>query len=125
TVAPGATLPFGPWTLKNQGTAAAIAKDGNFTHKVYLSHDNTLDANDIALGVAGTTLHPLDAGATWLFGETTVGPLPTNTTPGSYYLLLLVDALHEVSEVNEQNNLVAIPVTVEVPNVPPVASDSS
>ncbi len=39
---------------------------------------------------------------------------------GSYYLVFYVDDTDEVSEFNEVNNWIAVPVTIEEPNEPPV-----
>ena len=44
---------------------------------------------------------------------------------GDYYLVLYVDDTLEVSEFNEVNNWIAVPIFIEEPNEPPVATDTT
>ncbi len=43
---------------------------------------------------------------------------------GNYYLILYVDGTYQVSERTEPNNWVAVPIFIEEPNEPPVATDT-
>jgi hypothetical protein len=87
--------------LKNIGTAAA---SGNFTIKSYLSTDNVLSANDIQDGTIPTG--NLGAGQTvpQTPGAMTI---PASTVAGNYYVILKVDADNQISESNENNNILA------------------
>jgi hypothetical protein len=120
TVAAGGSVSFPAtgWTLANQLTAAAAAEDGAFTHGVYLSTNPALDPNDTRLATAGTSTGILAAGGTQTFGATSV-TIPAATVPGAYYLLLMVDEGREVSEQDETNNLVSVPLTVQAGTPPP------
>ena len=123
-LAPGGSVNVS-FVLRNNENYAANAEDGNFVHKLYLSTNTVLDPGDFELGIVGTSTGVLGVGATQPFMGTAPTPIPPSTPEGVRYLLLFVDADREVSEINEPNNVVAIPVTVEVPNEAPVASGSS
>lgn len=70
------------------------------TLRYYLSVDVVKNSGD---GLIGTvTTPPLEAGVRWSTATSTL--LPTNTTPGTYYLLACADDLKQVSEGSETNN---------------------
>jgi len=112
-----ATLPTGGslainHTIGNGGTAAA----GAFTVRFYLSTDTALDAGDLLLG--SRTLTGLAAGAS----NTTVSTitLPSTVTVGTYRVLVVVDALGQVTESDETNNAgvsAALSVTSFLPDL--------
>jgi hypothetical protein len=128
------TFPTGGWTLRNQGTADATAENRELRHGFYLSADTTVD-----LDINGDPTN----GDILLHTETSASPtVPPNTeqdfaastftiagtvAEGEYNLVLYVDDLEEVSELDEVNNkvLVRVPITVEAPNEPPVATAES
>ncbi|QIX61065.1 T9SS type A sorting domain-containing protein [Hymenobacter sp. BT18] len=79
--------------------------------QVYLSKDVTLDNNDELLTTStGGYLSAYDY--SYRSFSTTI---PSTTTPGAYYVLLVADATNAVSETNEQNNTTAISFTVAEP----------
>ena len=84
-------------TVSNVGTAAA----GGFTVRFYLSSDAALDGGDRLLG--SRTLTGLAAGAT----NTTVSTvtLPAGVPAATYRVLVVADALAEVTERDETNNV--------------------
>ena len=87
-------------TVKNTGPAPA----GAVTVRFYLSADATLDDGDVLLGAR--TISSLAAGA--INGTTTTLLVPAGTTvPNPYYVLAVVDALGQVTELDEGNNVTA------------------
>jgi len=87
-------------TVKNTGPAPA----GAFTVRFYLSADVTLDGSDVLLG--SRTISSLAAGAS--SGVTTTVMVPAGTVvPNPYRVLAVVDALGQVTELDESNNVTA------------------
>jgi len=105
SVAPGGTILLSSWTVKNQGTASS----GYFENGFYLSADSTITSSDTYLdGNANTSL---ETGAQFTWG----GPdlvIPASTSPGTYYVGILVDKNNQVTESNETNNYVSRQITV-------------
>lgn len=103
-------------TVANGGTAAA----GGFTVRFYLSTDTLLDAGDLLLG--SRTLTRLAAGASDTMVSTVT--LPATVAVGTYRVLVVADALGEVTEINETNNTgmsAALAVTSFLPDLTPTA----
>ncbi|SET96957.1 Por secretion system C-terminal sorting domain-containing protein [Hymenobacter actinosclerus] len=74
----------------------------------YLSSDARWDATDTYLGISCQGL--LNAGQS---GPTSiVATIPTLTTAGSYYIVLVADPLNAEQEQDETNNVVSFPVEV-------------
>lgn len=109
TIAPGGTISLSMWTVENTGTADA----GPFRNGIYLSTTSTITASDILLGETNNH-NGLAAGGehTWAGGGYTV---PAGTTPGTYYIGVLVDRNNTVAEYNEDNNFVSRQITVAAP----------
>lgn len=105
TVAPGGTVTLSAWTVKNQGTVAS----GGFSNRFYLSADSVITTADTFLD--GNSNASLAAGASFAWGGPTL-TIPGGTTPGSYYVGILVDQTNVVSEFSEANNYVSAPITV-------------
>jgi subtilase family serine protease len=84
-------------TTKNQGGGQAAASVTSF----YLSTNAAWDAKDVFLG--GIAVGPLDPGAT--FNDQSTLSIPSNTPPGTYYILARADAGSEVAETSETNNV--------------------
>ena len=116
TVAVGSVFNF-KFDLKNIGNAAAT---GNFNIKSYLSTDNVLSTNDIQDGVIPTG--NLAAGQTiaQVTGALTV---PVGTAAGNYFIILKVDADGQVTESNENNNILVSASTVVVSSGGSVGAD--
>ena len=121
-------FPLGGWTLTNVGNQDAEAENRPLRHGFYLSTDSVFDASDIALGTVLSTDNPLGAGASEIFGSSAL-VIPSDTTPGDYFIILYVDDLEEVSEVDEINNFTTpeaiVALVVESSNTAPEAQDAS
>lgn len=97
------------WRGQNSGAAAAT---GVWYDAIYFSYNATIDASDTQLTSVAHS-GPLPAGEAYT--ETTTVNLPANAT-GQYYLLLRTDNRNDLYEQGgEQNNLVAQPITIDVP----------
>jgi len=104
-VAPGETLTLGA-TAVNQGNAGA----GDVELFYFLSEDAVYD------GYFDEELLSFDE-ATYLFGGQSEAlsdtiTLPSGTAPGSYTVFFVVDAGDDIVELDESNNMVALPLTV-------------
>lgn len=97
------------WTAENDG-APPGAFPLNWTDNIYLSTNPTFDASDVLLGssprassgsVGNITIPPYSVALT--------ARVPTTITPGTYYLIVVVDAGNTVPEdaVGETNNALA------------------
>lgn len=99
--------------IYNRGEAAASAYEIGF----YLSADTIFSADsDVLLGtISNSSLGGI--GATGSVGVGTVFsapvlPVPASTTPGNYYLVIMIDPRQLLAESNEQNNSRALPLRV-------------
>ena len=95
------------WTVKNQGTDAAVA---SWSDAVYLSTDDKYDAFDTYVTssyVFNPT--PLDPGASYSRNPTITLP---SVPAGSYYMLFVADSSHSQAETVETNNVRTIPITL-------------
>ena len=131
----GDSFPFPAWTLRNQGVNDAVAEIRDLRHGFFLSQDEAVVLGILSDEPTGTDQRigftqsdPVDntvdgGGGTQDIPETDV-LVPSTVTPGEYFLILYVDDYREVSEKNEPNNQIAIAITVEEPNDPPVVKDT-
>ena len=94
---PGQSFAVSAWSVRNQGGTAS----GQFRNGFYLSTDAIITATDQYLG--GNANSGLDPGASWNWGGPTL-TIPAATTPGVYYVGILVDRESVVIESNENNN---------------------
>jgi ELWxxDGT repeat protein len=96
---------------KNIGTANATT---GLNFKTFLSNDQTLDANDVQVGLS--LLPTLNAGQT-LSGV--AGQISTSAAlTGTFYVILKIDPENTVAEGNENNNTLVSASTVTIrPNV--------
>jgi subtilase family serine protease len=109
SVAPGGSL-TASYLVVNRGTITVTA---TYTDRLYLSADATLDASDVVLGTSHGHTSDLSANATHSHSQSIA--VPAGTVPGSYFVLVQADALGAVSEVNETNNVTAVPLAVNAP----------
>jgi subtilase family serine protease len=93
-------------TTRNQGAGTAIAT----TTKYYLSTNATFEA-PADVWLASRTVPLLATGASSAGPQTAV-TIPPGTAPGNYYILAVADADHTVAEANENNNVMAKPLTI-------------
>jgi hypothetical protein len=136
SVAPCGAVDFPAFTLRNQGYKDAIARrplnpsypyPGIMRHAIYLSNDPNLDPSDRILSppTFNSGTNPLagenDPERTTEPYDESLGPvsvtMPPDVTGGTYYLILFVDYAIQVSEYDETNNTVVIPLTVEASQV--------
>jgi len=89
------------WQVSNQGPSNA---SGNWQDSVYLSPTATITSSSILLGAAQHG-GGLNANAS-PYNGTLTAPVPA-LAPGSYYVLVQVDSLYQVSDPNRANNTVA------------------
>ena len=91
-------------TISNQGAGSAASSAVGY----YLSADRLLSADDVLLGTsAGGSL-----GVNLDENRQLTTVVPITTTPGAYFMLFVADPQNVVSELNEGNNVVALPFTV-------------
>ena len=97
---------------KNSGEWGA----GKSTARIYLSTDGKYDYSDIAL--ASSAINPLEIGST---ASNTATLSIADKNVGKWYVLVRTDADNSVSELVENNNITAIPVTVVQSPLPDLA----
>ena len=88
------------WQVTN---TSANNASGNWQDSVYLSTTPTITANSILLGAAP---HSGGLNANASYDGTFSAPVPA-LEPGSYYVLVEVDSLYQVSETTRANNTLA------------------
>ncbi len=104
------------WGTTNQGVGAAL---GAWYDGLFLSTNSFLDSSAMWVEWNGLT-GPLPPGSTQF--QTNAVRLPV-TQSGNYYFLFHSDAQNSIYESNENNNLLAMPVTfnAQPPDLAPVA----
>src|SRR5690606_10105846 len=95
--------------LSNVGTADITTM---FSVGWYLSSDDTLGAGDRLLLGGRDQVASLAAGATTSV-SVNVNQIPGDATPGAQYLLVVADELSAIAETDEDNNVIAVPITIE------------
>jgi uncharacterized protein (TIGR03437 family) len=95
----GATLSGTSLTVRNQGGTAA----GPFRVGYYLSATANLTASSVYTGTSCSLSNGLSAGGT--FNCSNAISIPSNLTPGTWYLLAMADDQNQVDESDETNNL--------------------
>jgi hypothetical protein len=110
--APGGKLLLGQsytatLTVRNDGT---VATAGNWVDELYLSSDTTLDTGDRFVGAAAREGGPLAPGETY---TTQVQFVVPSTPPGTWNLLMHVDANGTLAESSNTNNVYTIPVNID------------
>jgi subtilase family serine protease len=106
----GATIPVS-WTVVNQGNGSTLVKWYDY---VYVSSDAILDPSDtFVAGEYIDTQSPLATGNSYSITRDITLP----TSMGDYYLLFVADGSNAQLEVNETNNLRAIPINLSGPDL--------
>ncbi|MCB9740397.1 MAG: hypothetical protein H6747_14135 [Deltaproteobacteria bacterium] len=98
------------WTDLNQGDDTPAG----FIDSAYLSFDDKVSSSDALL--ASVTSGVLAAGAK--ANRSLKVTVPVSTAPGDYKVLIFVDRGLSISEKDENNNTIAIDLTVTAPNLP-------
>jgi subtilase family serine protease len=105
------------WSVTNQGDAAALA---DWYDYVYVSDDTTFDFSDTLVSSEFISVQtPLAAGGNYTVTQNLFLP---NTTTGSRYLLFVVDGSNNQGEIDETNNVRAVPIQISTPDVDLVVS---
>jgi len=107
TVVPGGTVTLSSWNAQNQGAGPS----GLFSNGFYLSTDSTITSADVYLDGNSNTLNPGDI---YIWGAPTL-TIPIGTTPGTYYIGILMDPSNAVAESDESNNYASTAITVVAP----------
>jgi CARDB len=98
------------WRVINSGSADL----SNYVYNsIYLSNDQLFDTSDI--NVFNATLNNLSAGNESVINSSFV--VPNNSTSGNQYLLLVADSYRYRLELNEDNNVRAIPIEIITPDL--------
>ncbi|MBX9652245.1 carboxypeptidase regulatory-like domain-containing protein, partial [bacterium] len=105
------------WTVQNTGQGAAT---GNWVNEFYLSNDDVLDDSD-RLTDSKTINGSIAAGDSATFNESV---MINSFSPGAAYLLVRVNAGGLVAETDTTNNVIAIPLTLTVPDTNLFVSDT-
>ncbi len=92
---PGELVQVG-FVIQNSGSTAS----GSYKVSFYLSEDTTVDLSDISL--AGSTYDSIGSGSS-LYRMRFV-PIPKDTPPGSYFLVVMADPQNGIAESDETNN---------------------
>src|SRR5581483_3675707 len=108
------------WTVANQGD---IATANGWSDFVYLSADDVRDFGDILLTRFDFDNAPALA-ADDHYTVTRDLTVPEYYGAGSYYLLFLTDPLGQVGEKTKANNFLAMPVTVQAPDLVVSSADA-
>lgn len=99
-VASGGKVNLSAWRVKNQGNADS----GQFVDGIYLSEDQVITTNDTLRGIDRKP--GLAAGDEIGMRSGPTVTIPPGTAPGIYYIGILVDKDHVVTEADETNNTV-------------------
>jgi len=102
------------WTVANQGDGEARSP---WTDTVYLSTDAVLDAGDTQI-TAPIRNQALAANGT--YDKALTASLPA-VPAGDYFLILRVDNTNKVYERDEGNNVATAPITIQTPDLTPIA----
>ncbi len=99
--------------VKNQGTGATT---GSWSDAVYLSSSNFLDSSAVQLVTKNESAQgTLAAGAS--YSPQLSFTVPTNQTPGQYYLLFKTNDGNAMPETNYANDVIAVPLTIKGPDL--------
>jgi len=136
-----AGFPSNGWTLSNEGLPGqtvgdATAENGILRHGFYICDLDYVDTYpaDVPLDVTDplcTAISEFQASSSntlALWDQEYFNPVDLSIpsiTVGDYYLLLYADDTVQVSERTEINNWVAVLITIEDPNLPPDAEDTT
>ena len=97
------------WSVENIG---AVATDGNWSDRFYLSTDTSFSNNDILIG-SFTNLTSLGPGSSYTTSQ--VFTIPNDTPANTYYILLKPSDLQEFTT---SNNLSASSTTIDIAGIP-------
>ncbi|MFN0053205.1 MAG: CARDB domain-containing protein [Planctomycetales bacterium] len=104
------------WIVRNIGSDPARE---SWSDRVYLSRDTTYSGDDLLLLTNAAAVNPLAAGDQYSKSKEVTLPLSTSYAAGSYYLLVVADALNRQPESSETNNVRASSaISLSLPPIP-------
>ena len=102
------------WTVTNEGTDAALAN--SWQDKVYVSDDEYLDEGDLEIDSQTNELEPFLAADDSYSTQSNIY-LSNEIKAGDKYLLFVTDTDKEQGETDETNNVKAVPISLNIPDV--------
>jgi hypothetical protein len=121
TITPGEYLTVN-WTVTNQGSGST---NSNWYDRIYISNDDILDDNDSYVSEFwnGSIISlPFNPGDNYNQSEQIY--IPTNRL-GQQYLLFVTDNYDYQTETNENNNVAALSINIDGPDLNPTAFNLS
>ncbi|MEQ9484082.1 Ig-like domain-containing protein [Coleofasciculus sp. F4-SAH-05] len=101
------------WTVLNSSTTATAG--ANWYDRIYISQDTTLDSSDVRLVNYFINSHtPLVAGNNY---TVTSNPIIPEIATGDYFFLFKADGSENQQEADETDNITAIPIQIDAPNL--------
>ena len=100
------------WEIANRG----LTVSENSSVQIFFSSDNTVDNNDEIL--VNNDFDPIEIDDFIGFNETIT--LSDNIADGSYFIIILIDGENTVTETNESNNILSLPIKIETINQPEI-----
>jgi subtilase family serine protease len=98
------------YRVANRGTVTVTEAHAERFH---LSRDAQLDSADAPLVTGVSHTADMAPNSTYAYSRSFI--IPPGTAPGGYYILVQDDALAAVTEIDEDNNTAAVPLTVTGP----------
>ncbi|MEI7850318.1 MAG: CARDB domain-containing protein, partial [Kiritimatiellales bacterium] len=105
--------------VTNCGPGVASSSSGYWSDRLYLSTNAVWDAGEDYLLGSYSHSGTLANGGT--YAQTNTVTLPSGLGSGTYYLILQADYNNNLAESVETNNVLAIPVTLVLPDLAPVS----
>ncbi len=105
------------FTVKNQGTAAALPPPFGWSDTVYLAPEARLDKPRDQLRRSFLHGMPLEPGASYTATGRVFLPSPDRAAAGSYFLLVVAADRDFAGDVDPSNNMRAVPFTITGPGV--------
>ena len=88
---------------------------GAYEVRYYITQDSSLQLSDFALGAIEISYHTPDS----LINITDTIQIPEIPFAGNYYLMIKADATGLIAETDEENNIIVIPIMLNLPPDPP------
>nr|NQU88877.1 PKD domain-containing protein [Bacteroidota bacterium] len=99
------------YSIDNTGTFDAAAYEVRY----YITQDSLIESGDFCIDAMPIMHHPVDS----LLAISDTLKIPALNITGEYYLAVVADALNQIAESDETNNLVLIPMMLNNPPLPP------
>ena len=100
------------WTGRNDGSVPAL---GGWRDAIYVSNDDKYSSDDVFLGYQShSSSSTVSAGGTY---DASRSVFLNDLTAGDKFLLLRLDYSRQQGETNEDNNVLAVPITLDAPDL--------